>query len=132
MLQDNNKMSFKKTLTNLVLIGGLALGGCGKSPEYHYDGQMGDEHVKFYEVFSEGINILEVTKKDGTKIKYTDVKGDDLKIEEIMITKGNEEITYRKDIIGEKVLEEGQKQFDAYLATILEMKQSKGMTDISR
>lgn len=74
-----------KTLTNLVLAGALVMGGVGcyaYHPEYHFNGKIGDEQVKFNEsdnLTCDNFLILTVIKADQSKVVYGDVTGEDLK-----------------------------------------------------
>ena len=126
-------MLVRKSLTNIVLAGALALGvsGCLNHDTYHYNGKIGEEQVRFYEEEMGNDNILEVTRADGTFVKYSDIN-DDLKLDYIDIMKDGETTRYRPDVVGQKVVEEGQSQFDGYLAKIHELKQTKGLSDISK
>jgi len=120
-----------KCIINLA--GTLALGvtTCSNHNSYHYNSKIGEEEVRFYEESLGLVNVLEVTRADGTVIKYFDVD-DDLKLDSIYITKDGDTIKYINNVIGQKVLEEGQSQFDEYLAKIHELKQTKGLRDISK
>ena len=124
----------KKTLISIVLAGALAFGvsGCSKTHTiYHYDGKIGEEQVRFYEEGAGSCNILEVIRTDGTVVKYSDLL-DDFKLDFIDITKDGETIRYSDDVIGQDVLEEGQSQFEGYLAKIPKLKQTKGLMDIKK
>jgi len=68
-------MAIRETLTSIVLVGALALGvaGCKDNPEYHFNGKIGEEQVKFYERELGIHNILEVIKADGSKVKLLSV-----------------------------------------------------------
>lgn len=113
----------KKTLVNLL--GGvtlLSLVACSQSPEYHFEGKIGKEQVKFYESLKSSLlyeGFLEVTKKNGDKIEYN--SGRDLKLDWIKITIGNNTTYYNIDSENEKVkeiLDKGQINFDMYLDKI--------------
>ena len=58
------KNNIAKIVVPTLLLGSLI--GCGDS-EYHFDGKIGDEHVRYYEKRNAN-DYLEITKKDGTKI----------------------------------------------------------------
>ena len=49
--------------------------GGNLNSKYHFDGEIGKEKVKFYEEDYNVWNILEVTREDGTHIKYVDDNG---------------------------------------------------------
>lgn len=108
-----------KTL-NTLLAGVLALGtGCSTGQStYHYNDRMGLEQVRFYEV-QEGsekpINVLEVTRPDGTSIKMYDRDGNDLMVDDLEITKNGNTVKYTKNNLGRDIIQEAQKQFDAYV-----------------
>jgi len=117
----------------MVLAGALALGvsGCSSHSSYHYNGKIGEEQVRFYEEDFGNDNLLEVTRADGTFVKYFDINND-LKLDYIEIMKDGNITRYKADVIGQEVIEEGQSQFDGYLAKILELKQTKGLSDIGK
>lgn len=119
-------MTIKKSLTSIVLAGALALStvACGRidHSQYKYDGKIGEDQVRFteiYQLFAEDDNILTVTKSDGRKITYIDSLKEDLKLEGVIIIKNGQITTYTADDeVGKPVLEEAQKQFDAYMQKI--------------
>ncbi|MEK6969971.1 MAG: hypothetical protein AABW48_06090 [Nanoarchaeota archaeon] len=115
-----------KTLTNLVLAGALAVGGagCDNYPEYHFNGKIGDEQVEFTDSAFWHYNYLTVVKADGSKLEYLDNVNLDLKVDEVRITVGNNLTRYcagSKNPAVKPVMELAQKQFDAYLAKIIEV-----------
>ena len=132
-------MTIKKTLTSIVLAGALALGVTGCSDridhsQYKYSGQIGEDQVTFEEKeFSMGQtddNILTVTKKDGRIIKYVD-RTDDLKLEYVEIEANGQTTKYTaNDEVGKPILEEGQKQFDAYMQQIKETRTNQGLENL--
>jgi len=126
-------MSIRRNLASVVSAGVLALSGSGCfGTIYDFNGKIGYEQVKFGKTFFDGHNILEVKRADGTSVKYFDNDMHDLKVDWIRITNGKEYTDYEKNLIGEKTLQEGQRQFDDYLAKILELKQAKGLKDIKK
>ena len=123
----------KKTLTNMAGVGVLALSliGCGQ-PEYRYDGKIGEEKVKYYDFdLFNNQHILEVTKSNGTFVKYRcqSICGYN-NVQDVVIAKDGIVTGYEKDEIGTLVVKEGQKQYDNYLAKIIETKTKKGLEDI--
>ncbi len=118
-----------KTLTNLVLTGALALGGAGclgtRHDEYHFSGKIGEEQIEFSESPNYYWNTLKVVKADGSTIAYEDNRGDDLKLDFICILpKENTTSCYYADSKNpavKPIMEQAQKQFDDYLAKILEI-----------
>ena len=118
-------MSVRKTLTSIVLAGALTLGGTGcesDSPEYLFNGRIGEDQVKFYE---NGLNdnFLEVVRADGSKVKYFD-ENNDYKLDFVQITVGENTTEYKASsknpvVIG--IVEKAQKQFDTYLTRITEI-----------
>lgn len=130
------KMSLRKTLAGIVMVGALALGaGCSKDySAYNYDGKIGEEQVKFkqkhYNFSPPSDNILTVTKPDGTIVTYADREKDDLKLEYVVIIKGGVTTKYWRDEVGKPVLAEAQRQFDDYLQKIKESKIKKGLVDL--
>jgi len=122
----------KRTLTGIALAGAFAIGGlsCGSHNEYDYSGKFKGEQIYFSS--SLFVNYLTVIRADGTRINYMDDVGNDLKLGCVSIIPKDKNMTfYRNDKVGQKVLEEAQKQFDDYLAKILEEKQRKGLEDIA-
>jgi len=119
-------MTVRKTLTSIVLAGALALGGagCSNNPEYHFNGKIGEEQVKFYEEDLGGDdNILEVVKADGSKVKYGDLN-DDFKLEYVQITVGDNTTKYNASStnpVVKGIVEKAQKEFDNYLTKITDI-----------
>lgn len=112
-------MANYKTL-NTVLAGALALGSACSTvqPIYHYNGKMGLEEVHFYETQEENekpVNVLEVTRQDGTTIKMYDRDGNDLMVDDLEITNNGNTVKYTKNDLGRDIIQEAQKQFDAYV-----------------
>lgn len=123
-----------KTLSLAALLGGaLAISGCGRDYVHSYDNNIDGEWVRFYQtgIYREN-SYLEVTRKDGTVVKYYDEEDHDKKIEKVEITKNDVVTVYERDLAGEMIVEEGQKQFDEYLEKIVEEKRKRGMRDISK
>lgn len=121
----------------------IGMVGCrrdaGKSDlQYHFDGKLGEDRVRFYEpkvpdhgdaCSHFGANVLEITRSDGVKIIYTewtlDVKSDNLKLDEVKIIKSGVELVYNsQSITWQEMLPEAQKQFDDYLQKILDHKRN--------
>ena len=126
-------------LQNLLCIGAgilsLSLAGCySKFSQYNYDGMIGDEKVTCGEqtLNPDGGLTLLVKKRNGNEIAYYDSSKSDLKIEEIGTNrKGGPFVKYTlNDEVGRAVIEEGQKQFDAYLKKILEIRIKQGLNDL--
>lgn len=118
-------MTVRKSLTNIILAGALALGGtgCSNNPEFHFNGKIGEEQVKFYEILFGEVNILKVVKADGSKVKYADFN-DDFKLEYVKITVGDNTTKYNADSknpVVTGIVEKAQKEFDAYLTKITEI-----------
>ena len=116
-----------KRLTEIVLVSALVFGngGCenNSNPEYHFKGDIEGEQVYFYEQNLGSINILEVTKKDGTKVRYEDRKGNDFKLESVTFTIGDNTTSYRSiskngDVV--EIVQKAQIDFDSYLKKIIE------------
>lgn len=125
-------MITKKNLTNMVLVGALALGvsGCRMEDKYDYNGNIGAEYVKIEHSFPSDSNTLEVKRANGAVIEYRALRYNS-QVHRVTITKDGTSTAYYSDDIGKKVIEEGQVQYDSYLAKILELKQAKGLNDIS-
>ncbi len=95
--------------------------GCTDHSEYHFIGQIGTDNVKFYELNFNHDNFLVVTKEDGTMQKYVDDNKDDLKIESIEITVGENTTKYYTNSSNSaevEIAEIAQREFDSYLAKI--------------
>lgn len=111
-------------MTALALAPVIGLAGCTDYHEYHFDGKIGDEHVKFYETW-DGFNVLEVLKNDGRSVRYTDWNND-LKIDGMRIAGVDGIVTEYSKRSGNpevhKVINNGQKEFEGYLAKIFEIK----------
>jgi len=132
----------KKTLTKIIGAGALTLAliGCGQ-PEYRYDGQIEfvsggaieEEKVKYYDTdFLNSQHVLQVVQSDGTLLVYRcmGLSGSN-KVNSIMIAKQGAIGIYGRDKYGDEVLKKGQKQYDWYLAKILETKSKKRLEDIN-
>ena len=125
MLLITNCMTIRKTLTSIVLAGALALGGagCSNNPEYHFNGKIGEEQVKFYEGDFGNDNFLEVVKTDGSKVVYGDID-DDFKLDYVKITVGDNTTKYNassSNPIVSGIVEKAQKEFDDYLTKITDI-----------
>jgi len=106
----------------LILAAGMGLASCNV-----WSGKIGNEEVFQYKGLSE--NFLKVTKQDGRIIEYRDKQGDN-KIDSVEITKGRYSTTYTNDEVGKEALQIAQKQYEDYLAKILEAKKKKALEDI--
>jgi len=99
----------------------LALGiGCKNNLEYHFNGKIGEEQVYFHESFTAD-DILEITKTDGSKVKYYSSSGDNLKLTYVEITVGTNTTQYHSYSENPRVkelLDQAQREFDDYLANI--------------
>lgn len=105
-------------LTKLAMIPILAgsLNGCADHKEYHFDGNIGNENVLFYEDFNK--NILKIGKPRGEEIAYVDDYNGNLKIDYVVIWKNKEVVEYENKNLDES----RQKEFDSYLLKIKETK----------
>ncbi len=118
-------MTFGRTLTKIALAGTLFLGesGCNATPEYHFNGKIGEEQIKFYESGWTRANVLVVRKTDGSEVRYEDF-GKDFKLDCVEITVGDNTTEYNSDSKNPAVLDvikKAQKQFDDYLTKITEV-----------
>lgn len=78
-----------------IFFGALAsfgIGSCiatttGTFPEYHYNGTLGSEQVRFEESPWTGYSHIRVTKEDGSKVEYILLEGEghSLTLEEIAV-----------------------------------------------
>ncbi len=89
---------------------------------YTFKNKIGEEKVEFQKggyFMVEDVNVLTVTKQNGTIIKYVDNKECDLKLDyiEIINSNGTNKHTL-DDEIGKTVMKEAQKKFDLYLKDI--------------
>ena len=129
----------KKGLAKIALLGTLALASAGCSTQnskYNFNGKIGNDLVSF----ENGLNLLRshvfqnnliVTKPEGTVIKYTDFTGDDLKLDEVEITKNGVTRTYSPtNDIDKPVVDSAQVQFNDYLKKIRETKIKQGLEDL--
>jgi hypothetical protein len=117
----------KKGLVNIIAsLSLLGLSACNNAPEYHFNGEIGEEKVHFYETpidspFKSGAR-LEITRLNGNRIIYA--TGDDLKLDRVYITIEDNTTSYGNKSSNEKVKEtlaEGQIKFDEYLDKIHEI-----------
>lgn len=106
--------------------------------DYRFKGTIGEEHVWFYNVTLNGeygedecsFDVLEVRRADGTVVKYVDNNAD-LKLDWIAVIKDGETRTfYACEHIFRNFFEEGQSQFNAYLARIRELKVRRAIRDL--
>ncbi len=125
-------MKTRKNLTKLALGTLTLIGvGCTDNLEYHFNGEINGEQVRFYE--DRNINQLKVKRVDGTKIKYADCSGNDLKLEYVKIKKDGKNKKYSESHpFGKNMLKEAQKQFDAYLDTIKAINYQEALESISK
>ena len=122
-------MAFRKSLTNIVVAGALALGGtgCYNNPKNHFDGEIGRDHVHLWEPTFLGIFNevhLEVVKADGSKLDFVDY-GKDLTINDhVTITIGKNTTTYNvssQNPAIKVIIQKAQEEFDRYLSEITEI-----------
>ena len=126
-------MQLRKILPYVVLSAtAIASAACytGNNPEYHWKGKIRNDEVRFYEGDFDrsngygGDNFIEVKKPDGTRILYADSRGDDLKIDYVEITVGNNTTKYSINSVNSAavaVAERAQQEFDYYLNKITEI-----------
>ena len=104
----------------------IGLSGCSRDySQYEYNGQIGEERVKFESKDDLGLfcdNTLTVVKADGKIVIYEDYMFGDLKLEELQTIDGGRKIIYIDNFLGMKKINEAQKQFDNYLESILKIK----------
>ena len=124
-----DKLTRRNFLKGIGLAGilGIGLAGC-KNSEYYFDGVIDGEKVKFYEKGPlQSREVLEIIKKDGTEILYSNMYLNSINPSKIIITKNNrEKIEYnnnKTDEVGRTVLIEGKKQYKNYLEKILKEKE---------
>ena len=127
-------MNLKRNLGKIVLAStvGLGLVGCS-NPEYHFDGMLGEDKVKFYEIgFLKDDDYLEVIKPDGRKIVYEVIN--DLFTNHIISVEITSQGVTKRYEVGRKdtkeIVEVAQKQFDEYLKKILETKKQEGLKNL--
>ncbi len=148
-------MSFKKSLTSLILAGATSLSavGCTKNvdhSQYAFKGEIGDVKLEFKEdtdtFYSHNILKAERWLSEKTEYEHKSIHrsivyqdlNDDLKIEQISIrdfildeSKRNDRgysITKEyslNDPVGKPIVEQAQQQFDAYLKQILQVKKEE-------
>jgi hypothetical protein len=120
-------MKTRKTskLTKLALAGTMLFGsGCAnnyESPEYHFDGEIDGEQLHFYEGLLTGRNYLEVTKADGSLVKYIDFERD-LELDCVEITLEGNTSKYcssSKNMDARQIVENEKPHFAEYLRKIM-------------
>jgi hypothetical protein len=99
--------------------------------DYHYDGNINGEEVHFYE---EGLfnkkNHLEVTKRDGTRVIYSDTMPPEMKIDSLEIIRCEEDDRRKWDdscidrYVRDYALDTAQIQFDTYVSQIITIKRN--------
>jgi len=117
-------MRIRNLLTGVALAGALSLStiGCWQSPEYHFEGEIDGEQVHFYEDIC-GCNYLEVTKEDGSFVEYQAIH-EDFQLDYVHITVDENTTKYNTDSKNAAVapiMEQAQKEYNEYLAKILEV-----------
>ena len=135
----------KKTLKAIVLASALtlavpALASQGNNPEYHFDGDIGSRHVKFYEEDSGQKNVLVVEDTFVSKyatyhstVHYFD-NDDDFKVDNVKIEMsykktgekdwlGDVEGNYERGKYDKEAFEIFQDDFNYYLDRILQEKE---------
>ena len=137
-----SKITLTAILAGVIGLGSAGLSGCyisNQHPEYNFDGEIGEEQVKYEKSAFRGGFKLEVTRKNGTKVEYYGYHFDDAlgkasgpRISGVDITKDKETRAYTNDLVGAKLIEEGQKQASEYLAKILQAKLANGLEDLGR
>ena len=104
----------------------IGLSGCSRDySQYEYNGQIGEERVKFESKDDLGLfcdNTLTVVKTDGKTVIYEDYMFGDLKLDELQIIEKGKRIVYTDNFSGMKKINEAQEQFDNYLESILKIK----------
>lgn len=140
----NIRKTLRTTLGSLALGTVLALTGCNQPdhPEYHFNGSLCEEteegtkceHVHFYEDKPyQDYQVLEVTREDGTIVKYSDDGDDDYRLDYVTIQVKGKKTTYNKSSkVGKPVVEVAQKQYGDYLKRIFEHKKQKGLDLINK
>lgn len=118
-------MGLKKNLASLLMTGAVSLGtGCNQNPEYHFNGEIGTEKIKFTEDWDDGgNNTLTLERDDGSIIEYI-AYWDDFKLSEVRITTANGTSRYFSSSTNpavKEVIERAQRDFDGYLAKIIEI-----------
>lgn len=137
---ENEKYSRREFLKTATIFAGLVsligVTNCGKSighrqDQYNFDGEIDGEKIKYWTLYwwNDFNNCLQIVKKDGTKILYTD-SDNDLKVDKLEKVFGVEYNVYINDEVGKPVLEKAQRQFEGYLNKILETKRKKGLESL--
>ena len=123
-------MRLRKKLLSLLLAVGITNGiaGCktlSTFPEcdtgFHFDGDIGEERVRFTESCLCDKNKLYVEKKNGENVEYFDIYDDDFKIEKVITHKVWE--TDNKEYYWDtnpEAMEQFQNEFIHYLTKIKE------------
>ena len=103
-------------VVSCIIVTIVAVSSINENSEYHFDGNLDGEQVKFYERDLNTLNLLEVTKANGVHVKYR--MRNPFKVTTVKITIGGVTKTYVKDEEGWYVVKIAQKQVEAYLGNI--------------
>ncbi len=119
-----------------LLIGGALVAsmvGCG-NPQYAYEGMIGNERVNYVDEGMFNCKHVLTVLREGKIIKFVDVEvfGEVDGLREVIITDKRGATIYSNNEIGRDVLREGKKQYEEYLAKIIELKRKKGLIDIHK
>lgn len=122
-------MTLKERLCNLGLAGiaAVAMTGCYDS-RYHFNGKINGEDVTFWEKKFGATHYLKVRRIDRTVVTYHDLDFID-GLDKILIKSSHcEEKRYNnRDDWTTPIFEEAKKQYDSYLAKILDAKTKEGL-----
>ncbi len=126
-----------KKLAKIALFAGLALATAGcytENSKYDFSGRMGKDSVTFTNKIpflgdnSNPENYLTVRKLNGDVIIYKNKKGDNLKLNELDITKdGKVTRYYPGNDVDQPVIDSAQTKFYDYLKKIKEKKIKQGL-----
>jgi hypothetical protein len=138
-MERNQNKTKANGLVKLMLIpitaGVIGCGNCVINDKYQFKGNIGGEEINFSNSMYD--NSLKIKRTDGTRVKYIDYynsaeNNDTLKIDKIIIKReGKKKLKFYRYLPSWKeVGEEGQKQFDDYLAQIKAIKYNDALEAI--
>lgn len=123
-------MEIGKYFRKLAAIPVVALGltGCFEddNTQYHFSGDINGRYVSFYESNGGEWNYLEVKNPDGETVVYSDIRNNDLKVDEAYLKTPSGACSRIDE------LQKAQEQFDMYLRLILEKRNEGSIRPLDR
>lgn len=112
----------------------MATGISSDNTDYHINREVEGEWLHFFERSFGRLNYLDVTKADGTKIRYCDTLLNDLELESLGVRNpdsGYKEYNTGTDL-GSKLVKHAQADFDTYLKKIYDLKEKEAFDSIQK